>query len=80
MISSAELTITLLIPLVASMRDVPSIVATLPAGATVEYLPVAHKSSVDMAHLVCNGKQYVVFLQDLLSACRIDEVGQIGWP
>jgi len=50
---------------VATLKDVPSILETLPAGATVEF-----DLTDGVAEVACGGKLYLAMLQDLLDAAR----------
>jgi hypothetical protein len=60
------------------MREIPSILTTLPVGATIEFEPLPREE--DIVHVTWKGEHYSVFLQDLLSACQIEDVGRFGWP
>jgi hypothetical protein len=62
-------TTCLLRPVVAVERDVPAVMVTLPAGATVEYEPGA--IALGLAHVRWDGKSYSVNFQDLLGASFI---------
>jgi len=55
----------LLKPVVATLKDVPSILETIPAGATVEF-----DLTVGLAEVLCDGKLYLAMLQDLLDAAH----------
>jgi hypothetical protein len=50
-------------PVIAVRQDVPSVVETIPAGATVDYDPIE-----GIAEVVWEGKTYSVMLTDLLEA------------
>lgn len=72
------LTAKLLKPIVAVLKDNPSNVASLPIGASVEFHSTAHM--IGIVDVFCEGEHYSVMLQDVLDACRIDEVGRAAWP
>ena len=52
-------------PVVVVRQDVPSVVETLAAGATVDFDPVEGVTEV-----VCDGKTYLVMVKDLLEAAH----------
>jgi hypothetical protein len=54
--------------LTAVLHDVPGVLVTIPAGATVEFQPTAHKSGV--VDVTCEGKLYTALLEDLFDAAR----------
>jgi len=47
-------------------------------GATIEFEPLPREEGI--VHVTWKGEHYSVFLQDLLSACQIEDVGRFGWP
>jgi len=62
-------------PVVVTLKDVPSVLQTLPAGATVEF-----DATNGLLDVVCDEKHYSATLQDFLDACSVDDVGRIAWP
>jgi hypothetical protein len=75
---SRLLTTKLLKPVVATLKEVPSTVATLPIGASVEFLSNANR--IGLVDVLYEGAQYSAMLQDLLDACSVEEVGRSAWP
>jgi hypothetical protein len=68
----------LLRPVVAIESDFPAVMITLPAGANVEYEPVA--IALGLAHVRWAEKGYSVNFQDLLDTSSTDDAARAGWP
>ena len=62
-------------PIIASRQDVPSVVETIPAGATVDYVPID-----GITEVVWEGRSYSVMLTDLLEAAHQGPWGSSDEP
>lgn len=71
------MTAKLLKPIVAVLKDVPKSKVTLPPGATVEFVPAS--ATVGIVDLLWAGTHYSAYLEDLLDACDINDVGRSAW-
>jgi hypothetical protein len=60
------MTARLVFPLVVTLKDVPSVVLTLPTGASVKF----DLAGADPTDVVCEGKVYTAMLHDLLEAAH----------
>ena len=66
----------LLRPVVAMRQDARATV-TIPAGTVIEVHPALCKGGA--AEVLWAGEFFSVQLDDVLAACRIDDVGEFGW-
>ena len=76
----ARIDARLLHPIVASERDFPTVLVTLPAGATIEYeLSTGTFGAIipsEMVETRWGGRVYVAHLQDLLNALSVEDAAQ----
>jgi hypothetical protein len=73
---SVSMSCKLLQPVVVVPQDARTTV-TIPAGAVVEVRPTVRKGGI--AELLWKGECFSAQLEDVLGACRIDDVGSFGW-
>lgn len=65
-------------PIVGFEKQAPKNRVTLPIGCVVEF---HHNSSkIGLVVVQCEGKHYSVYLQDLMDACSVDDLGRSAWP
>ena len=74
--NSVNMNCKLVQPVVATPRDARATV-TIPAGAVVELRPTLHKGSI--AEVLWEGEWFSAQIEDVLGACRIEDVGRFGW-
>ena len=70
--------LTLLRSVVAIEKHIPTVLVTIPAGATVECDPA--KRRVGLVDVMWERQHYSVNLQDLFDACAVDDMQRITWP
>jgi len=73
---SVSVNCQLLHPVVAIPKDARATI-TIPAGARVEVRPTLHQGGI--TEVLWEGECFSAQLQDVLGACRIDDVGRFGW-
>jgi hypothetical protein len=54
-----------------------SAATTLPSGATIQ---IRQHDQAVIVHVMWQQRDFVVYLSDLLDACRVEDVGEITWP
>lgn len=79
----ARVDATLLNPIVASERDFPMVLVTLPAGATIEYElstgTFGATTPSEMVQTRWGGRVYLAHLQDLLNALSVEDAARSTW-
>ena len=66
----------LLQPVVAFPMEARAIV-TIPAGTVIELRPTLHKGGI--TEVLWEGERFSAYLDDVLGACPIQDVGRLGW-
>ncbi len=70
--------LTLLRSVVAVEKQIPTVLVTIPAGASVECDPAGR--NVGLVDVMWERQHYSVNLQDLLDACAVGDILRITWP
>ena len=75
-ITPVSMNCKLLHPVVAMPQDASASV-TIPAGTMVEVRPTLRKGGI--TEVLWEGERFLAQLEDVLGACRIDDLGRFGW-